>query len=939
MSNSSKLLALPQELLLEISRFLSTRSLAAFSRTCRLAHQITDPVLYSPSDLTELQRILHASYHNQEEGTMRMALPAVLRVKDEHGIGYAALMCACGAGFSQTARKLLEAGISPNPSPESIAALSTNTYTELWRDWGSPLVAAMMHSREDIIRMLLECGLDLGLYTFDDTTHLLTAGRPGNQTTAQLLVDHGLNPRITAPGTTTNVLHLVCSWDNCTPDDIDFLLDNGIDVNQVDGNGDTPLAIAIAACAYNPNGLDVVACLLGRGARVKGPCNHAGLHPLHLAASLVQHETVHLLLEFGAAVNARRPDGRTALAALYYIDRQAQPSGDDAVFLTARTLIRGGASLGVCIDESIGLLVDAIDSHHREGVRCLLAGLARHVRLLDTDLCWDAAVVVGDVAWLHRAIERGSVAVNDDVVECYGNETTVSTRLIKAVKTRNARSIKAIAACATNFNQTDSSGATALQHALYDGPDEVIRYLLPRTFNIIFTTKLHMGPLAIAAANQSTTVVKLLLRRMHKVVVHRTFSAEVKQSLPRKASLHRRLQALILPAIEAAFAEVILRGDASIALVLLQYMEKHQLQLDDHSAILHHAISQKREEIALLLIQHHQAVHNLSHRRYTPLMETSEDGLLSIVDALLNQHVDLTVSSLHGTTAPILADRNNHSAVVRRLLSAASPSDLDVFGTKHEILLLAARHGAVNAAKTLLPVPIPDEEATSTHILRAFHSAAQNGHIPILSLFLAAGLPIINAPDDDNDTALIHALPHRDTVSFLLGHGAAINHRGDYGQTALINAVLDPGIPDADRPALVRLLLAHGADPDLADDLGWTALGHAVQEGLVRVARVLVAAGCQRVTADRFGRTPLHYAGEGEGEEKMVRVLYSGADETGDVRWEGEDVDLVKQRRGDRYNGRGKKSGRGQGEVEDGEWVWGWGCRRGSLGSISSLEL
>lgn len=113
------------------------------------------------------------------------------------------------------------------------------------------------------------------------------------------------------------------------------------------------------------------------------------------------------------------------------------------------------------------------------------------------------------------------------------------------------------------------------------------------------------------------------------------------------------------------------------------------------------------------------------------------------------------------------------------------------------------------------------------------------------------------------------------TVESLLSAGLSANLPDRLGQTPLSFAMLrgDPGMID--------LLLAWHADPNApmtgANPRSLTPLQYAAQQGSLRIARSLIAAGAHVNDAGGSGRTPLHYALAGHLD--MVRLLIeNGAD-------------------------------------------------------------
>ena len=98
-----------------------------------------------------------------------------------------------------------------------------------------------------------------------------------------------------------------------TAEIVSLLLKKGADVNAVSENGWWPLGLAV-----NRGHLEMVARLLAAGAQVDRQDKESQLTPLHMAAIKGYGKICALLIEKGADVNAKGPDGRTPL---YYAAR------------------------------------------------------------------------------------------------------------------------------------------------------------------------------------------------------------------------------------------------------------------------------------------------------------------------------------------------------------------------------------------------------------------------------------------------------------------------------------------------------------------------------------------------------------------------------------------------------------------------------------------
>jgi ankyrin repeat protein len=102
-------------------------------------------------------------------------------------------------------------------------------------------------------------------------------------------------------------LHVAAKNDR--KDVVEFLLENGADINAKDSNGEfSPLDLALSCYHY----MDVVELLVSKGADVNTRSKQ-GLTPLEEAAMRGQKDAAGLLITKGADVNARDSKGNTPL--------------------------------------------------------------------------------------------------------------------------------------------------------------------------------------------------------------------------------------------------------------------------------------------------------------------------------------------------------------------------------------------------------------------------------------------------------------------------------------------------------------------------------------------------------------------------------------------------------------------------------------------------
>jgi uncharacterized protein len=174
--------------------------------------------------------------------------------------------------------------------------------------WSAELDArvarAAMNGDQAAVRTLLEDKADVNAPLPDGTTALHWAVRAGDAETVNLLIRGGANANaVDRYGLTP----LAIASSNADAAMVRKLLDAGAGVNSADPNGETVLMTA----SRTEGGADVVKLLEERGAAVNAREKIAAQTALMWAVRANQPESVQLLLEHGAEVNAHTRTGKT----------------------------------------------------------------------------------------------------------------------------------------------------------------------------------------------------------------------------------------------------------------------------------------------------------------------------------------------------------------------------------------------------------------------------------------------------------------------------------------------------------------------------------------------------------------------------------------------------------------------------------------------------
>jgi ankyrin repeat protein len=172
--------------------------------------------------------------------------------------------------------------------------------------------------------------------------------------------------------------------------------------------------------------------------------------------------------------------------------------------------------------------------------------------------------------------------------------------------------------------------------------------------------------------------------------------------------------------------------------------------------------------------------------------------------------------------------------------------------------------GDVNLLRTLIEKGTDVDSPVGGSYITALHLATRGRHKSIVELLLAEGASV-DARDWNCATPLHYAVErgHKKIAELLIVKGADVNAKDGYGQTPLDTSL------SRNRMDIVRLLAEAGAD---------VSIHVAAHCGILAKVKSLIEEGCDINTKDSSGKTPLHYAVEGEQKDVVEFLITNGAD-------------------------------------------------------------
>jgi ankyrin repeat protein len=222
----------------------------------------------------------------------------------------------------------------------------------------TPLMYASQNGDTAIMAYLITHGADVNARPFNQVTPLIGATRRGHYDAVRLLLESGAEVDARDELDLTSLMH-ASAYDY--PEIVELLIDAGASMEAGDWFGTRPLMMA----AYY-NCLEAADVLLRRGADPNGTDN-AGFTPLMIAAQHGDYDLAWMLLDKGADPKLRNHGGHHALAI-------AVMKGDEDF---VELLLESGASINQNINPSTNSLSLARESGNEEMVAYLVSNGAR----------------------------------------------------------------------------------------------------------------------------------------------------------------------------------------------------------------------------------------------------------------------------------------------------------------------------------------------------------------------------------------------------------------------------------------------------------------------------------------------------------------------------------------------------------------------------------
>jgi ankyrin repeat protein len=386
------------------------------------------------------------------------------------------LHLASSLGFTQIVKLLIENGARVNARDN---------------DWVSPLHRACRNNHEDVVSQLLESGAEANTRDRSWITPMHVCAANNALECAKVLLPHVTSIDASDRMGATPLHHAVF---NSHCDLITFLLANGAQANAFDKTDRRPIHYAAAV-----DSTDAIRFLVVRGEADVNVHDKELMTPLHIAAAKGSVNALHLLLDYGAKIEAIDTYGNTAIhwAAIHGQDdiidelilRGAQLNcvNNDGItplhLASASTM--GSSALDVLLTNKESIDINFRDKYGRTALH-LAAKYGRHNRIPDLIRCGaDCSLTDKKLATpLHYAARNGHTPVIDVLISS-GNidvnifDTNGMTPLHYSSFAGISSACKRLLDANSNPHICDTCGRTPHFMASYSGNIECLQMLMP----------------------------------------------------------------------------------------------------------------------------------------------------------------------------------------------------------------------------------------------------------------------------------------------------------------------------------------------------------------------------------------------------------------------------------------------------------------------------
>ncbi|XP_078580181.1 uncharacterized protein LOC144864139 isoform X2 [Branchiostoma floridae x Branchiostoma japonicum] len=651
-----------------------------------------------------------------------------------------------------------------------------------------------------------------------------------------------------------------------------LFLDNGANVNAQNEEGHTALHIA----AFE--GDEAMIKYLQTAKADANIVDKLDRSPLHISAEKGQTNVVEVLVDkFKASVLARTKDGSTLM---HIASQCGHPE-------TALTFLKKGVPLHMPNKAGAVCLHAAAKRGHTAVVKALLQkGAVVDARTKDNYTALHIAVQFCKPMVVQTLLGFGAQ------VGIRGGKNLETPLHIAARVKEGDKVAEMLLKSGAEVNAPQEDGETALHIAARHGNIKMMQALMEDGGDLMMQSKMGENPLHIAVRYCHWELVSAIINylvsektRVDAVICINTqtnegetpvhYAAETTKDMCHFEGEDIRIMQMLLE----------FDGDVNMATKLTQETPMHYCARAGNEDVLQEMV----KNIGAHKVQH--AVNKQAKNGWSPLLVASEQGHLSIMKILLQNHARVDVFDEHGKAALHLAAENGHKEVsdvllwhkafvnakskmgitplhlaamngfveLVKLLIETHGATLDALTlAKRTPLHMAAQNGQLSVCKTLLDMKA-DANFVDTHGQTPFHLAAENDHSEVVQMFLNYKPELVNMANAEGNTCA-HIAAFKGSVAVIkellkFDRVGVCSARNKINASTPLHLAAEGGHKE-----VVKTLADNGASATDENGEGMTPIHLAAKSDHTNVLDSLRGAADLKTPSTKTGMTALHVA-------------------------------------------------------------------------------
>ncbi|XP_063924016.1 ankyrin-1-like [Zophobas morio] len=434
---------------------------------------------------------------------------------------------------------------------------------------------------------------------------------------------------------------------------VEYLLELGAGIDDIDKNGRTPLYTA------SENGHEkIVECLVECGVEID-LANKNGETPLYVAAEKGHEKTVKFLVQYGAEINRASKYGDTPLHA-------ASSKGHEKI---VEYLMQFGAEINRADDVGWTPLRAAYWNGHKNIVQCLMTRGAEI----------NCADKRGETL-LYVASSKGHNEIVECLVKCRaevnGTDNYVRTPLYAAAKNGHENVVECLLECEAEINLADYKDRTPLHAASWNGHEKIVECLAKFGAEIDSPDYNGQTPLYAASSNGHKYIVEILLK-LGAQINHADYKNRTPLYVASLNGHQKVVECLVKCGAEIKCANKPDRTALHAAAKsghekIVEYLVHSGAELDigDHLGwtSLHLASKNGHEKVVECLVKFGAEINRLGFNGWTPLYAAALNGHETIVEYLMSHKADINRANKSGQTPLYAASSSGHLTIVEYLV-------------------------------------------------------------------------------------------------------------------------------------------------------------------------------------------------------------------------------------------------------------------------------